>query len=138
LYTEYLATEMPGTYQDIYSKFGQLSSEMWRAIRLVVDTGLHAMNWSEQQANDYFSENSPITTESIRSEVRRYLVLPGQATTYKIGMLEILRLRAKAKEALGEQFDIREFHDTVLGGGALPLAILGKRVDRWVESKIGN
>lgn len=135
LYSELLAKEIPGTYQDHYSDFGRLSTEIWRAIRLVVDTGLHAKGWSEQQAVDYFAANSPEPLASIRSEVQRYLVLPGQATSYKIGMLKILELRAKAQEALGEAFDIRAFHDQILGGGALPLSLLEKRIDRWLESQ---
>jgi uncharacterized protein (DUF885 family) len=135
LYAEKLAKEMPGTYADPYADFGRLSSEMFRAIRLVVDTGLHAKGWSEQQAVDYFVRNSPEPLESVRSEVRRYLVLPGQATGYKIGMLKIEELRAEAELALGERFDIRGFHDTVLGAGALPLALLEQRVDAWVASR---
>jgi uncharacterized protein (DUF885 family) len=135
LYSEWLATEMPGTYQDPYSRFGRLGSEMWRAIRLVLDTGLHSKNWTEQQAVDYFMANSAITEPQARSEVRRYMVLPGQATSYKIGMLKIQELRRKAEAALGPKFDIRAFHDTVLGGGALPLTILEKRVDRWIASQ---
>ncbi len=134
LYSEILAKEM-GAYQDIYADFGRLTTEMWRAVRLVVDTGLHAKGWTEQQAIDYFVANSPEPLESIRSEVRRYLVLPGQATAYKVGMLKILELRARAEKALGDAFDIRGFHDTVLGGGALPLAILERRVDSWIAAE---
>jgi len=134
LYSEQLASEMPGTYKDAYQQFGRLSSEIWRAIRLVVDTGLHAKGWTEQQAIDYFMANSPEPYESIRSEVRRYIVYPGQATTYKIGMIKILELRARAIEELGDQFDIRGFHDTVLGAGALPLDFLEKRVVQWIEA----
>jgi uncharacterized protein (DUF885 family) len=132
LYSEWLAREMPGTYEDPYSEFGRLGSEMWRAIRLVVDTGLHAKGWSEEQAVQYFMTNSATTEPQARSEVRRYLVLPGQATSYKIGMIRIQELRRKAEAALGERFDIRAFHDTILGGGALPLTILEQRVDRWI------
>ncbi|GMV22361.1 MAG: hypothetical protein AMXMBFR57_23100 [Acidimicrobiia bacterium] len=132
LYSEWLAREMPGTYQDPYSEFGRLGSEMWRAIRLVVDTGLHAKGWSEEQAVQYFMTNSATTEPQARSEVRRYLVLPGQATSYKIGMIRIQEMRRKAEAALGDRFDIRAFHDTVLGGGALPLTVLEARVDRWV------
>ncbi len=135
LYSEFLAKEMPGTYADPYQDFGRLTGEIWRAIRLVVDTGLHAKGWSEQQAIDYFAANSPEPLESIRSEVQRYIVMPGQATTYKIGMLKILELRARAKAALGEDFDIRQFHDTVLGGGALPLPLLERRVSRWIDDR---
>jgi uncharacterized protein (DUF885 family) len=134
LYSEWLAREMPGTYQDPYSRFGRLGSEIWRAIRLVVDTGLHAKGWSEEQAVQYFMSNSPTTEPQARSEIRRYLVLPGQATSYKIGMLKIQELRRKAESALGSRFDIRAFHDTILGGGAMPLTILEARVDRWVAS----
>ena len=134
LYSEWLAIEMPGTYQDPLSRFGRAGSEIWRAIRLVVDTGLHAKGWSEEQAVDYFMANSAITEAQARSEVRRYLVLPGQATSYKVGMLKIQELRRKAEAELGEAFDIRAFHDTILGGGALPLAILERRVDEWIAS----
>ncbi len=131
LYSELLAKEM-GAYKDPYSDFGRLTNEMWRAIRLVVDTGIHSKGWSEQEAITYFLENSPMPETTVRSEVRRYFVLPGQATSYKIGMIRIQELRAKAEEELGEKFDIRGFHDTVLGGGAVPLSILEKRIDQWV------
>jgi len=133
LYSEFLATEMPGSYADPYSDFGRLGSEIWRAIRLVVDTGLHAKGWSEEKAVQYFMANAAAPQTQVRSEIRRYLVLPGQATSYKIGMLKILELRAKAKAELGDAFDIRAFHDTVLSGGALPLVILERRVDDWVK-----
>ena len=123
-----------GGYEDPYSDFGRLSSEIWRAIRLVVDTGIHSKGWSEQEAIDYFLENSPSPETTVRSEVRRYFVLPAQATSYKIGMIRIQELRAEAEAKLGDKFDIRGFHDTVLGGGAVPLGILEKRVDQWVES----
>ncbi|MGE3887269.1 MAG: DUF885 family protein [Vicinamibacterales bacterium] len=134
LYAEWLAREMPGTYQDPYSRFGRLGSEMWRAIRLVVDTGLHAKGWSEEQAVQYFLANSATTEAQARSEVRRYMVTPGQATAYKIGMLKIQELRRKAEAALGERFDIRAFHDTVLGGGSMPLTMLEQRIDRWIAA----
>ncbi|MEM8634735.1 MAG: DUF885 domain-containing protein [Pseudomonadota bacterium] len=133
LYSEFLATEIPGTYEDNLSQFGRLGSEIWRAIRLVVDTGLHSKGWTEEQALDYFLENAAAPETQARSEVRRYMVLPGQATSYKIGMLKIQELRAEAEAELGDDFDIRAFHDTVLGGGALPLAVLEARIDRWVE-----
>ena len=133
LYTEWLAKEMPGTYQDPLSDFGRLGSEMWRAIRLVVDTGLHAKEWSEEKAIAYFKENSAITSEQAQSEVRRYLVIPGQATGYKIGMIKIQELRAHAKAELGDKFDIRAFHDVILGGGSLPLTILERKVNTWIE-----
>ncbi|MEP0189104.1 MAG: DUF885 domain-containing protein [Erythrobacter sp.] len=133
LYTELLAKEMGG-YKDPYSDFGRLSSEIWRAIRLVVDTGIHAKGWSEEKAVQYALENSPNPETAVRSEVQRYYVLPGQATSYKIGMIRIQELRAKAEDELGDEFDIRGFHDTVLGGGAVPLSLLEKRVDQWIES----
>jgi uncharacterized protein (DUF885 family) len=134
LYSEWLAVEMQDTYQDPYSRFGRLGSEIWRAIRLVVDTGLHSKGWSEEETVQYFLANSAVTEGQARSEIRRYMVLPGQATSYKIGMLKIQELRRKAEAALGDAFDIRAFHDTVLGGGALPLTVLESRVDRWIAS----
>ncbi|MBB4658725.1 DUF885 domain-containing protein [Parvularcula dongshanensis] len=134
LYSEILAKEM-GAYDDAYSDFGRLTTEIWRAIRLVLDTGLHSKGWSEEEAVQYFMDNSPAAEGQIRSEVRRYLVWPGQATTYKIGMLKIQELRARAEEALGDDFDVRAFHDTVLGGGALPLDILERRVDEWIADQ---
>ncbi len=135
LYAEALAKEMPGTYQDPYSEYGRLMSEMWRAIRLVVDTGLHSKGWTEQQAIDYFRANSSVPDAAILSEIRRYLVTPGQATAYKIGMIKIQQLRKKAETELGPKFDIRGFHDAVLGGGAMPLDLLEKRVDLWIAAK---
>ncbi len=131
LYSEYLAKEM-GAYQDPYSDFGRLTTEIWRAIRLVVDTGIHSKGWSEQQAVDYFLANSSVPETKVRAEVQRYIVMPGQATAYKIGMIRIQELRAKAEKELGDQFDIRGFHDTVLGGGPVPLDLLEKRVDQWI------
>jgi len=133
LYAELLAKEMGG-YQNDFSDFGRLVNEMWRAVRLVVDTGLHAKGWTEAQAIAYFKEKAPIAEEAIISEVRRYLVLPGQATSYKIGMLKIMELRATAEKTLGDKFDIKGFHDTVLGGGAMPLPTLERRVNDWVAS----
>ncbi|MBO1254703.1 DUF885 domain-containing protein [Alteromonas sp. 5E99-2] len=134
LYSEWLATEMPGTFSDPLSDFGRLGSEIWRAIRLVVDTGLHAKGWSEQQAIDYFKANSAVTETQAISEVRRYLAIPGQATSYKIGMLKIQKLRASAEKELGDKFDIKGFHDVVLGGGAVPLDVLELQVNNWVNS----
>lgn len=132
LYSEKLASEMPGTFEDPYSNFGRLGSEIWRAIRLVVDTGLHSKGWTEEEAVQYFLANSAITEAQARSEVQRYIVMPGQATAYKVGMIEIQQMRARAEAELGTRFDIRAFHDTILGGGALPLAMLNAKVDRWV------
>jgi uncharacterized protein (DUF885 family) len=134
LYSELLAKEM-GAYKDPYSDFGRLSTEVWRAIRLVVDTGLHAKLWTEQEAVEYFTANSPQAAGAIHSEVQRYIVWPGQATAYKIGMQRILELREKARRELGDRFDIRGFHDTVLGGGAMPLDILERRVDEWIARR---
>ena len=138
LYSEWLAKEMPGTYEDPYSEYGRLMSEMWRAIRLVVDTGMHAKGWTEEEAVEFFSANSSIPEAAVRSEIRRYLIMPGQATAYKVGMIRIQELRRKAEEALGADFDIRAFHDVILGGGAMPLDLLERRVDDWIaEARAG-
>lgn len=134
LYSEKLAKEM-GQFKDPYQDFGRLTAEMWRAIRLVVDTGMHAKGWTQEQAVQYFFENSAIPETAVRSEVRRYLTYPGQATSYKIGMLKIEELRQRAEEALGDQFDIRSFHDTILGGGSLPIPLLESRVDNWIAAQ---
>jgi uncharacterized protein (DUF885 family) len=134
LYSEGLGSEL-GFYRDPYSKFGQLNFEMWRAIRLVVDTGLHSLHWTRQQAIDYFRENSAKTDQDIMVEVDRYIVWPGQALAYKIGQLKIKELRAYAAQELGPKFDIREFHDRVLDGGALPLDVLDQRIKTWVAEK---
>ncbi len=137
LYSESLGEDM-GFYQDPYSKFGQLTYEMWRAIRLVVDTGMHSLGWTRQQAIDYFTANTGKQEHDIVVEVDRYIVWPGQALAYKIGELKIKELRAMAKKELGEKFDIREFHDTVLGNGALPLSVLETRVAEWVAEVKGT
>ena len=136
LYSEWLAKEMGG-FEDPYSDFGRLGGEIWRAIRLVVDTGLHAKQWSEERAVQYFLDNSPQPEGAVRSEIQRYITTPGQATAYKIGMLKIQEVRRDAEAALGEDFDIREFHDVVLGAGALPLPLLEARVDRWIRESQG-
>ena len=138
LYTEALAKEMPNTYVTLGSDFGRLGSEIWRAIRLVVDTGMHHKQWSQQDAVDFFAENSPAPQQTIETEVRRYLVIPGQATAYKIGMIEIQRLRKISEEQLGDKFDIRAFHDTVLSGGALPLSMLERQVKSWIAETLTN
>ena len=117
------------------SDFGRLGSEIWRAIRLVVDTGIHSKGWTEEQAVQYFLDNSAITEAQARSEVQRYIVMPGQATAYKIGMIKIQNLRKHAEEELGDKFDIRGFHDTVLGGGSMPLDLLERRVDQWIAEQ---
>ncbi|KAF0184597.1 MAG: putative lipoprotein [Alphaproteobacteria bacterium] len=132
LYCERLAREM-GAYEDPYSDFGRLVLELRRAIRLVVDTGLHHKKWPRQQAIDYVLANQPGDEPQARKDIDRYIVMPGQATAYMIGQMEILRLREEAKLARGEHFDIKGFHDTVLGDGALPLDILGERVKAWSE-----
>ncbi len=131
LYAERLAREM-GFYQDPMRDFGRLQDEIWRSVRLVTDTGIHAQRWTRQQAIDYFTENTPISEGDIITEVERYFVNPGQALGYKMGMTQILELRDRAQDALGDRFDIREFHDAVIGAGALPLPILEQQVDRYI------
>lgn len=137
LYCELLPKEL-GLYQDPYSDFGRLAMELWRAVRLVVDTGIHAKRWTRQQAIDYFVANTPQSVDEVVREVERYIVSPGQATTYKIGMIRILELREEAKRQLGPKFDLREFHDVVLRDGAVPLDVLAENVRAWVESKAGE
>ena len=134
LYTELIPKEM-GLYQDPYSDFGRLALELWRAARLVVDTGLHHKRWTRQQAIDYLIKNTPNAPEDCVEAINRYIVMPSQATAYKIGMLKIVELREKAKKALGAKFDIRQFHDVVLTSGPVPLDVLEQLVDRWVESR---
>lgn len=134
LYSESLGVEM-GFYTDPYSKFGQLTYEMWRAIRLVVDTGMHHLGWSRQQAIEYFMQNAGKQEHDVTVEVDRYIVWPGQALAYKIGELKIKELRAYATNELGEEFDIREFHDEVLGRGSVPLSVLDANIRAWVGAK---
>ncbi len=124
--------------QDPMRNFGRLQDEIWRSVRLVTDTGIHAMRWSRQQAIDYFRENTPLSDGDIVTEVERFFVNPGQALGYKIGMMKILELRAGAREALGDRFDIREFHDVVIGRGPMPLPVLEQQVEQWVESRSGG
>jgi prolyl oligopeptidase len=120
-------------YRDNYSKYGQLTYEMWRAIRLVVDTGIHAFGWSREQAINFFKDNSAKTINDISVEIDRYIAWPGQALAYKTGELKFKELKNKAKNVLAEKFDIRQFHDLVLSEGAVPLSVLQKMVDDWLE-----
>ena len=133
LYSETLGYEM-GFYKDPYQRFGTLSDEMLRAMRLVVDTGLHAKGWVRDQAIDYMMANSDMGRTDATAEVERYIAIPSQALAYKTGAMTIQRLRAKAQDALGPKFDIRAFHEQVLGTGALPLAVLEKKIDAWITA----
>ena len=137
LYAERLGKEM-GFYQDPYSDFGRLSTELWRAVRLVTDTGLHAKRWSREQAMDYFRQNSLLSERDIGKEVERYITNPGQATSYKIGELKIEELRHKAEATLGPRFDIKDFHAVVLGSGSVPLDVLADQVNAWIAAGGGK
>ena len=134
LYSERLGKEI-GFYQDPYSDYGRLENDTWRAIRLVVDTGVHSQHWTRQQMVDYFREHSAIDETNIQAEVDRYIAWPGQALGYKMGQLKLLELKQKAQTALGPKFDIRAFHDVVLDSGALPLDVLERRVDDWIAAQ---
>ncbi len=134
LYSERLGKDI-GFYKDPYSDYGRLEADIWRAIRLVVDTGVHSQHWTRQQMVDYFHEHSSIDETNVQAEVDRYIAWPAQALGYKMGQLKILELRAKAKTALGPKFDIRAFHDEVLDSGALPLDVLERRVDSWIAAQ---
>ncbi|HZP06314.1 MAG TPA: DUF885 domain-containing protein [Terracidiphilus sp.] len=136
LYAERLGKDV-GFYQDPYSDYGRLEADIWRAIRLVVDTGVHSQHWSRQQMVDYFHEHSNIDETSMQAEVDRYIAWPGQALAYKVGQLKILELRDRAQKALGDKFDIRAFHDQVIDAGALPLDLLEARIDAWIAEQKG-
>jgi len=135
LYSESLGPDL-GLYKDAYSQFGALTYEMWRAVRLVVDTGMHYKGWTRQQSIDFFKDNAAKTELDIVNEIDRYIGWPGQALAYKIGQLKIKQIRQRAETALGDNFDVREFHDVLLGAGALPLDILEQRMDAWLESQL--
>lgn len=135
LYTEYMPKEI-GMYSDPYSDFGRLAMELWRACRLVVDTGIHAMKWTRKEGIDYYVDNTPNAKSDAVKMVERHIVMPSQATAYKIGMLKILELRADAKEKLQDKFDIREFHEVVLQNGPVPLNVLEANVNAWVEQTL--
>jgi uncharacterized protein (DUF885 family) len=134
LYSEFLPKEM-GFYQDPYSDFGRLAMELWRAARLVVDTGIHDKKWTREEAIDYLTTNTPNPENDAIKAIERYIIMPGQATAYKIGMLKILDLREDAKRRLGDNFDIRQYHDVILASGPVPLDIMEERVEAWIASK---
>jgi prolyl oligopeptidase len=137
LYSERLGYDM-GLYQDPYSRYGQLVYDMWRAVRLVVDTGIHYFGWDRQKAIDYFLDNAAKTETDIVNEIDRYIGWPGQALAYKMGQMKMLELRREAEAALGEAFDIRAFHDHLLGAGAIPLDVLEARMDEWLAARIAS
>ena len=135
LYTERLADEM-GLYSSDVDRLGMLAADSWRSGRLVVDTGLHAKGWSRQRAIDYMAETSPVPVSEIEPEIDRYVAMPGQAVAYKVGQREIFRQRERARDELGERFDIRGFHRAVLEHGGVTLGILGDLVDQWVTGEL--
>jgi uncharacterized protein (DUF885 family) len=138
LYSEQLGKVM-GFYQDPYSDFGRLETDVFRGVRLVVDTGVHSQHWTRQQMVDYFHAHSGLDEASIQSEVDRYIAWPAQALSYKMGQLKLLDLRAKAQAALGPKFDYRTFHDEILDSGAMPLDLLEERVNGWIaQQKAGK
>ena len=134
LYSERLGKEV-GMYEDPYSDFGRLTYEMWRAIRLVVDTGMHAMGWSRARAIDFMESNTALSTHNVRTEIDRYISWPGQALSYKLGEIKIRELRTRAEQALGEDFDVRLFHDAILAKGSVPLKVLEDQIDAWIKQQ---
>jgi uncharacterized protein (DUF885 family) len=137
LYAESLGYDL-GLYEDPYSRFGQLTYEMWRAVRLVVDTGMHSLGWTRDQAVAFFKDNASKTDHDINVEIDRYIVWPAQALAYKVGQLKFKELRERTRAALGDKFDLRAYHDFVLSQGALPLETLEARVDTWISSLKSN
>jgi uncharacterized protein (DUF885 family) len=137
LYSEWIGLEA-GFYQDPYANFGRLTYEMWRATRLVVDTGMHVMDWTRQQSIDYMKQNSALSQHNITTEVDRYISWPAQALSYKIGELTIKGLRQKAEQSLGNKFDIREFHYHVLKNGSVPLSLLEQQIDDYIQAELGK
>ncbi|MFN6972308.1 MAG: DUF885 domain-containing protein, partial [Rheinheimera sp.] len=137
LYSEYLGLEV-GFYQDPYSNFGRLTYEMWRACRLVVDTGMHTMGWTRQQAIDFLGSNTALSMHNVTTEVDRYISWPAQALSYKLGEIKIKRLRAEAEQALGSKFDVRQFHDVILQNGSLPLPVLEQQVAKYIRNALAK
>ncbi|MCG8433978.1 MAG: DUF885 domain-containing protein, partial [Gammaproteobacteria bacterium] len=135
LYAESIGKEL-GVYTDPYQYFGALNAELWRAIRLVVDTGLHYKGWSREDVLDYMYENSAVKEARAVSEAERYIAIPSQALAYKVGQLKIREIRDNAEAALGDRFDVRKFHTQILEDGALPLNVLEAKIDRWVASQL--
>ena len=134
LYSERLGKDV-GFYQDPYSEYGRLGNEMWRSVRLVVDTGVHYKHWTREQMVDYFHQHTAMDEPNIQTEVDRYIAWPGQALTYKLGQMEILGLREQAKKELGPKYDIKSFHDEILSAGPLPLEVLHTRVTSWIAKQ---
>lgn len=137
LYAEQLAREM-GFYENPYANFGRLQNELWRAVRLVLDTGMHAKRWTREECIEYFRDNTPLSEGDIVTEVERFFVNPGQALGYKLGMMKILELRERARDALGDAFDIRDFHDAVIGAGPLPLTLLERQVEDYIRASLAS
>jgi uncharacterized protein (DUF885 family) len=137
LYAERLAKDV-GFYEDPYSDYGRLQNEMWRAVRLVVDTGVHYKHWSRDQMLDFFRQHTAMDEQNIVTEVDRYIAWPGQALAYKLGQMKIIELRERARRQLGEKFDIRTYHDAVLSQGPVPLNVLEQRIDEWIATSKGG